>query len=165
MWSLVDREGLKMFLLDWHQRGFSPFFPFFCALPPQQHADSTGYVPERVFLPPPACLPASDSVPPSFSLLHLPLSLRLSPAKLQHTHTHTHKHTDTRATFPLNREINTKRRQEQDRTPPARTIHGPPLDVCLTGGYVDYLHLFFKISTLLVFIWMSRFGASFLFHT
>lgn len=81
----------------------------------------------RVCLPP-SCLPAADSVPPSFSLPPPPSFIRLFTGK---TSTHS---------LSLWQGINAEPRQEQDWPLPVRTIHGPPLGVRLTGGYVEYSH-------------------------
>ena len=79
IWLLVDRRGypvfLSFFLQEWHKRCFT-------------HSASTHCLTVCVRLIlrvcvclPPSCLPASDSVPPSFSLLLLLLSLGLLTGK------------------------------------------------------------------------------------
>ncbi len=79
---------------------------------------------------PPSCLPASDSVPPSFSLLLLLLSLGFAPAK--------HRHTP----FPSNRGINTERRQEKDWPPPG-AHHPCSSPGCLSDRRVCWnIHIF-----------------------
>lgn len=81
IWLLVDREEVILFsffffLQEWHKRCLV------LRIPPQHTAWLRACVSFDVCVClPPSCLPASDSVPPSFSLLLLLLSLGLLTGK------------------------------------------------------------------------------------